>query len=204
MTRVSPAASIEGPEIYHIIQTQQKSSTPEHFSAALSSDLVQAQIRRIPKKSIQFDKNPVAVLYFNRSQGFNIKILNVDEYYGEALSLYEETLTQSGLYITLGNYDSYEKFSKRFDLSLKGSNNEGHVVKVVDKEELPGNYAEFYFDKDWILIKSLYFENKKLVSTTNYFYTNIKGYSLISKINLEFENSSSNNTTLTLKDFSIK
>ena len=172
-------------EIFNNMRSANQKTVPSHFSATLSSKLVDAQIKRIPKDKIDFGKKPIVKFIFREGHGFRIVIEHVDDYYKNMFALYEEDLVKSGLYLVTGNKNTYSEFIGHYKLYwLKASKTFPHRLKIIEKDALPGDYSIFFIREDWQIKKSDYYENNKKVAEVIYHYLNLSNYTVISNLTL--------------------
>ena len=182
-------------EIFENLKEAWDKKTPTHLSAVVSSKLINAQLKRIPKDKITFGKKPYVQFIFKKGLGFRILIKNVDQYYEHMLSLYEEMISKSGLFVTIDKSNTYPKFIGQFKLYwLKGTSNFPNRIKIVEKDALPGDYGIFYLDDKWNILKSEYYEEKKKVGSLQIEYSDFKSYRLIKKLVLQFEDAGKKET----------
>ena len=118
---------------------------------------------------------------------------------------YEDTLSKSGLFFAMGRYNTYSAFIKRYKMYWLKPEDFKYKIKIVEKEALPGDYAVFYFNGDWILLKSEYYENNKVVATADLEYEKIKSYLLPVELGIEIHNRKGiDNVSFSFTDFSFK
>ena len=190
-------------EIFNNLQRANQKTVPPHFSATLSSKLVTAQIKRIPKNKINFNKKPIVKFVFKEGYGFRIVIEHVDDYYKNMFALYEEDLVRSGLYLATGDKNTYSKFIGSYKLYwLKKSKDFPYRLKIIEKDALPGDYSVFYVKENWQIKKSDYYEDNKKIAELIYHYFALSNYTVISKLTLKiFKKKAINKVEFNFEDY---
>lgn len=145
---------------------ERKDSWISYLKAEMKSPLITTQIKKIPKNKIEFGKTPTVHLEFTADKGVKILVTHVDPYYQSYLSIYESTLTQSGYPVILGQFPTWEKFSKQYQIIEQNKTS----IRVQIKGGLPEDYALFFLQKDHQIHKAKYFENQKEVAELSYEY----------------------------------
>ena len=179
-------------EIYTSIQKRNNQLTPNNYSAILESPLIDAQLKNIPAESRIFGKKPYVIFQFKKNQVPILTIKNIASYQASFFSIYEDILLRSGMLLGIGKWFEYKKFIKEHQIFLTINNSENqnekntyhYKVKVEEKEGLPGDYGEYYFSKDWDLLFSKYFVNKKLSAEVRFFYRWEKPYRFVNKLHI--------------------
>ncbi len=189
-------------EIYSNIQTALDQRIPESFKAKITSPLVDAQFKQIPKDKITFGTQPYAELIFRKGVGVRLMVRNVDDYFSRLLSIYEEMLGQAGFMLTQGKTRDFATFNKKYELSFSTNNGTETVLKIKERDALPGDYGLYYFDSDWNLTHSDYFEANVMKAQLK-MKMEIQGkYFLPTEWNLlAFEQKQFRTLTVTLSDF---
>lgn len=190
-------------DIFEKLYAQAEKNNPPQFSARLESKLITAQLRRIPKDKINFGKKPWVRFVFKQGHGFKIVIEHVDNYYKNMLSLYEDILAQSGLFLVMGRKNTYSKFIGDYRLYwLKGKKNLPHTLKIVEKDALKGDYGVFYIASNWQVQESKYYEDNKKVAELYYYYSSLSNYIVISNLTLNIsQNSGEKKIAFSFEDY---
>ena len=152
-------------DLYEKMKEKYSSIYPKRFEAFINGKIVQRQIDTIPAKSYLKTKNDIK-LKFSFTQGSKptITLENVDSFYRNMFSVFEEPLETTGFYVLVGNSSSYSELSKKFTyegveenknkyeitLRAKGENKNYSIIYTVNKENLLIEKAEYYNKKSKI------------------------------------------------------
>lgn len=182
---MSFAAGLSNKEVFEAVQAAADKATPESLRCKVVSSLVDAQLRQVPKDKIVYGQIPFVEMLFKKGYGFRLMVRNVDDYFVRLLGIYEPILAQSGLFMTLDKRNTFAAFSKFYEFSWQaGDEAFPNKVKVRERDSLPGDYGVYYYDKDWYLQKSEYFEANQLKATLKLGYLASGAYNLVSTFDL--------------------
>ncbi|MFC1503887.1 hypothetical protein ACFL6D_00565 [Spirochaetota bacterium] len=162
--------------------------TPASFHAELEGVLIKKQLQTIPKNMVLFGKKPYAAFYFKKGFDPRIIVLHVEDFYKNMLSVYEELISDTGIFWGIKSIPAYRAHLREYDHYLFKKPDDRTGIKIVEREGLPGDYAVFTADKAGKIVSSKYFQNNKEQMECSISYESVATYLLPSSIELTFLN----------------
>lgn len=177
-------AAYDAKSFFVELQKKETSRVPEYYQSEISSLLVREQLKTIPDDQIVFGKKPEAWFMYYKEEGFRLWLENVEPFYRDLLNIYSDVLEQSGLYFTLLRSGDYARFRQYYNMTVKKSD-EAYELTLTEVEGMPGDKAVLFYDSEYKLLSSDYYENGEKVLVVGYRFANVGGKQVLSSINME-------------------
>ena len=185
-------------EEFNAIVTRNKKNYPSNFNVTLKSPFIKNQINKnIPRDKIKFNSKPYLSFIFEENKRFDFVLKNVSEFYESFFNGFLAIFKKSGFLFGLEkDTNSYEKITKKYRIKNIDSKDKLYkkysflgydkLIKVTDKKAIPGDYALYFFNKEFDISYSEYFEDNKKVSHIIFFYSLKKKRKIVKKIEVFF------------------
>ncbi len=109
---------------------------------------------------VLFNQTPELFLEAKKNASPKLVLTGVQPFYKNYFSPYEEFITKAGLFIGVDDYNSLNLLEKDFYFKAEEKPRE-IIVSLREKEGLPGDYAEYFYNKSYILKKAFFYENQE-------------------------------------------
>ena len=165
-------------ELYNKIKDNYTTIYPKRFDAYIEGKIVEAQISTIPAKNYLSSKDKIRLKFtLVQNSKPNIVLENVDSFYANMFSVFEEPLETVGFYAIVS--ESYSSLSKKFTVdSIKEDDDKYEVIlrAVGENKDYSINYT---IDKNSLLVESAdYYNKKSKIYDVDISYTDIDNYTV--------------------------
>ncbi|BBM89854.1 hypothetical protein COTS27_01567 [Spirochaetota bacterium] len=168
--------------LYETIKKANNDRLPKYFSARLSAATVSLQIKNVPKEMIDFGKKPELHFHFKKNGAPRLVLNNVADFYKNFFAPYEEIFARSGLFLGIDGSSGKERFLQQFSVSAPKKSEEGASITIRERKGLPGDYAEYLFDDNWLIKQALFYEANTQTSEVKFYFTRKNNYTLPKRI----------------------
>lgn len=166
--------------IYIKMKEKYSNIYPKKFEAYIDGKIVKKQIDTIPSKSWTKTKNDIK-LKFIFSQGSRPAMIleNVDSFYRNMFSVFEDALETIGFYTLVGENSSYDAISKLFNFESVIEKKKEYEIKLRAKGENENYSINYTVNKDSLLIeRTEYYHKKSKIYDIYITYEEIENYIL--------------------------
>ncbi len=167
-------------ELYSKMKEKHSSIYPKTFEAYIEGKIVDMQISTIPEKNYTSSKDKIK-LKFSFTQGTKptMTLENVDGFYRNMFSVFEEILETTGFYAVVGNAQNFNSFSEKFIFEDLKEEKEKYKVVLRAKGEDKDYSVNYTIGKESLLIEKVEYYNKKSkIYDADILYTNIEKYTI--------------------------
>lgn len=167
-------------DLYSKMKEKHSSIYPKTFEAYIEGKIVDMQISTIPERNYTSSKDKIK-LKFSFTQGTKptMTLENVDGFYRNMFSVFEEILETTGFYAVVGNTQNFNSFSEKFIFEDLKEEKEKYKVVLRAKGEDKDYSVNYTIGKESLLIEKVEYYNKKSkIYDADILYTNIEKYTI--------------------------